>query len=61
MRLTQPERDIGPIKLGTPRKGPAHYELLAAPLGVPGTWRAQVDVRVSDFDQFTARTELDVR
>ena len=61
VRLTQPERDIGPIKLGIPRKGPSHYELLAAPLGVPGKWRVQVDVRVSDFDQFTARTELDVR
>jgi copper transport protein len=61
VRLTQPEKEIGPIELTIPRKSVAHYELLAAPLGVPGSWRAQVDVRVSDFDQYTARTEFDVR
>lgn len=62
VRLTQPEKGIGPLVLTIPRKDVAHYELLgSAAMGVPGTWRAQVDVRVSEFDQYTARTELDVR
>lgn len=61
LRLTQPEKDIGPIKLEIKRKGPAHYELLGPPLGVPGTWQAQVDVRVSRFDQYTVKTEFEVR
>ncbi len=61
LRLTQPEKDIGPIKLRIKRKGPAHYELLGPPLGVPGTWQAQVDVRVSRFDQYTAKTDFQVR
>lgn len=59
--LSQPEKGIGPIRLSIPRKGPAHYELLGPPLGVSGTWQARVEVRVSEFDQFTARTEFDVR
>lgn len=61
LRLTQPERDIGPITVEIPRKGPAHYELLGEPLGVPGRWEAEVDVRVSKFDQFTTTTEFEVR
>jgi copper transport protein len=61
VRLVQREKGIGPIVLGIPRKDVAHYELLGAPLGVPGTWSAQVDVRVSEFDQHTARFDFDVR
>lgn len=61
LRLRQRDKDIGPFKLDIPRKGPAHYERLGPPLGVPGEWEAQIDVRVSKFDQFTARTKFDVR
>ncbi len=61
LRLAQPEREIGPITVEVPRKGPAHYELLGEPLGVPGTWQAEVDVRASKFDQYTGATEFDVR
>lgn len=61
LSLTQPDRDIGPIRLEIPRKGPAHYELLDQALGVPGTWDIRVDARVSDFDAYTAQTQIDVR
>ena len=58
---TQRDKDIGPIKLDIPRKGPAHYELLDQALGVPGRWEIQVDARVSDFDAYTAETDFEVR
>ena len=61
VRLRQPEKDIGPIELEIPRKGPAHYELLDQALGVPGRWEVQVDARVSDFDAYTAETDFEVR
>jgi copper transport protein len=61
VRLTQPEKDIGPINLDIPRKGPAHYELLDQALGVPGEWKIAVDARVSAFDRYTAEAEIDVR
>ena len=61
VRLTQRDKGIGPLTVPIPRKGPAHYELLAGALGVKGTWRAEVDVRVSDFDQYTAKTSFEVR
>lgn len=61
LRLRQRDKDIGPFKLDIPRKGPAHYERLGPPLGVPGEWEAEIDVRVSKFDQFTARTKFEVR
>jgi copper transport protein len=61
VRLTQPEKDIGPITLDIPRKGPAHYELLDQALGVPGEWEVEVDARVSAFDAYTATADIDVR
>ncbi|HEX8207103.1 MAG TPA: copper resistance protein CopC, partial [Solirubrobacteraceae bacterium] len=59
--LTQPEKGIGPIKLDIPRKGPAHYERLDEALGVPGEWEVRVDVRVDDFDAYSAEDEIEVR
>jgi copper transport protein len=61
VRLNQPEKKIGPIKLRIPRKGPAHYELLGQALGVPGKWEAEIDVRISRFDQHTAETTFELR
>jgi copper transport protein len=61
VRLVQRDEDIGPITLDVPRKGPAHYELRDAVLGVAGTWEATVTARVSDFDEFSATTEFEVR
>jgi copper transport protein len=61
VRLVQRDKDIGPIRLDIPRRGPAHYELLDQALGVPGTWEVQVDARVSEFDAYTAATEIEVR
>jgi copper transport protein len=61
VRLTQPDKHIGPITLKIPRKGPAHYELLDEALGVPGRWDVAVDARVSEFDQHTARDTIEVR
>ena len=60
LRLTQPEEGIGPITLDVPYKNAAHYELLGPALSVPGTWDVALDVRVSRFDLFTARTEIEV-
>jgi hypothetical protein len=58
--LGQPERDVS-INLDVPFKNVAHYELLGPSLGVPGTWEIAVDVRVSKFDLYTARTTMEVR
>ena len=60
LRLTQPDRGIGPITLDVPYKSPAHYELLGPALGVPGTWDVDVDLRVSKFEVLTAETEIEV-
>jgi len=61
IRLEQTEEGIGPVTLDIPYKSPAHYELLGPALSVTGEWDAAVDVRVSKFDSFTARTEFEVR
>ncbi len=59
--LTKPGQDIPPIELKIPRKNAAHYELLDQPIGITGTWKAQVTARVSDFDAYRATTEVEIR
>ncbi len=61
VELVQRDADIGPITLDVPRKGPAHYELRDAMIGVDGRWEATVTARVSEFDEFSATTEFEVR
>jgi len=61
VKLVQHDKNIGPITLDIPRKGPAHYELRNSTLGVRGTWDATVSARVSDFDEYSAKTEFEVR
>ena len=60
MRLTQPDKKIGPIVMRVPRQSFAHYELRGLTFGVPGTWQIRVEARVSEFDQYTGRTSIDV-
>jgi copper transport protein len=60
LRLTQPERRIGPIVVRVPRRSFAHYELRGLTFGTAGTWRIRVQARVSEFDEYTADTTLDV-
>ena len=59
--LVQRDKKIGPITIDIPRKGPAHYELRNSALGVRGTWNATVTARVSDFDEYSAKTQFEVR
>ena len=61
VELVQPDKGIGPIKLDIPRKGPAHYELRNSTLGVGGEWKATVTARVSEFDEYAAKTEFELR
>jgi copper transport protein len=61
MRLSQEDKDIGPIRVPIRRKGVAHYELLGQPFGVAGEWKVEVDARVSESDLYTDKTEIEVR
>ncbi len=61
VRLVQRDKDIGPITIDIPRKGAAHYELRDSTLGVRGTWEATITARVSDFDEYSATTQFEVR
>lgn len=61
VKLVQRDKNIGPITLDIPRKGPAHYELRNSTLGVRGTWDATVTARVSEFDEYSAKASFKVR
>jgi copper transport protein len=61
VRATQTDRGIGPLELRATRSGPGHYTVLGAPLTAPGTWRLDVTMRVSAFDEFTTTAEVPIR
>lgn len=51
LRLTLPERDIGPIERDPVVTGPGHWVLTGRELALPGTWEITVDVRVDRFTE----------
>jgi copper transport protein len=61
VRATQTDKGIGPLDLRAQRSGPGHYTILGAPLNSPGTWRLDVAMRVSEFDEFTTSVQVDIR
>jgi copper transport protein len=61
VQATQGEKGIGPLDLQARKSGPGHYTILAAPLNAPGTWRLDVTMRVSEFDEYTTAADIDIR
>ena len=41
--------------------GPGHYTIPGALLSVPGTWKIEVTLRVSAFDEFTKDFSVPIR
>lgn len=58
VRLTQPERDIGPIVREPFVAGPGHWQLDGGDLGVPGEWVVELVAQLDRFEQ--ARVEVPV-
>jgi copper transport protein len=51
VRLTQPERDIGPIVREPDVAGPGHWQLDGNDLGVPGEWVIELVVGIDRFTE----------
>lgn len=56
-----PSKGIGASEVEASKAGPGHYLVPALTLGVPGTWTVTVTVRVSDFDEYTKKLEVEIR
>jgi copper transport protein len=61
LTATEPEKQIGPLALDARRAGPGHYTVQGAIFGVAGDWQLETTVRVSAFDQYTAKLEVPIR
>jgi copper transport protein len=61
VQVAQPKKQIGPLSESASRAGPGHYIVPAAVLGVPGTWLLTITVRISEFDEYIAKTEVSIR
>ena len=60
VKLRLRQRGIGPLRFTARQVGPGRYDAPAVTLGLPGTWRADVTVRVSEFDEFTGRADVPI-
>lgn len=60
LSLTQPERNIGPLRRETTRLGPGHFFLSGPELSVPGRWEIEVEVPTSRFDVLNATVPVTV-
>jgi copper transport protein len=58
---SEQERAIGPLHLHAHQAGPGHYVVPDALVGVAGTWRLLVGVRVSAFDEYTTTVQVPIR
>ncbi len=58
LRLSQPERDIGPLERTPSPAGPGHWTLTGPELSLPGPWVIEVVARISKFEQLS--TEIPV-
>lgn len=61
VRLSLPDKDIGPLPVEAERAGPGHYVVPAGPFGVAGDWQLEVTNRVSEFDEYQASMRVPVR
>lgn len=55
MTAEMPSKGIAKITLEPNVAGPGHYVVNAASLGVAGDWTMELTVRISDFDESTAK------
>jgi copper transport protein len=58
---TETDKGIGPLDLTPQKAGPGHYIVPAALLNVPGSWKIEVTVRTSKFDEFVKDFDVAIR
>lgn len=59
--LSQAAAEVGPIRRRLVRGAEGRYAQQGPELSIPGRWRIQVEVLVTDFDQATLSTEVEIR
>jgi copper transport protein len=55
-----PERELGPLDLELVTAGPGHYTTPAATIPFAGSWEFTIRVRRGEFDERSARVDVDV-
>jgi copper transport protein len=61
VRMTLPDKDIGPLAVRPRKAGPGHYVMPATDFGVKGDWQIRFQNRVSEFDQYETTVEVPIR
>jgi copper transport protein len=61
VRLSQPDKGIGPIDAHLRSGGPGHYLADDVTLSPGGTWQIEVTDRVSEFDEYSTKATVHVR
>lgn len=60
LRLSQAQAGVAPAEVEPFAAGPGHWLHVGRELSLPGRWRIEVVVLVSEFERLTATTEVDI-
>jgi copper transport protein len=60
VRMRLPEQGIGPLEHEATRLAPGHWVVRLDDLTIPGKWQMDVVARVSDFDQLTSTSVVEI-
>jgi copper transport protein len=61
VQLRLPSGGVGPLNVPMTRAGPGHFAAYGFEIPLPGTWRIDVSVRLSEFDVARAATSVRIR
>jgi hypothetical protein len=61
VRATQPDKNIGPLKIAARKAGPGHYVMTGAVFGVPGDWQVRISSRISEFDENSTTLKVPIK
>jgi copper transport protein len=61
VKLSQPDKGVGPLDAGAQKAGPGHYVMTGAVFGVAGDWKIDVSARVSEFDAYYSTVKVRIR
>jgi copper transport protein len=59
--LSQPEAGVGPLRRRLEPDGAGGWQIESSDLAIPGRWTLRLELLLSDYDQTSLSTELDLQ
>jgi copper transport protein len=61
VKLSEPDKNLGPIDARPQKAGPGHYVMSGAVFGLAGDWQVKIAARVSEFDAYYTNFKVKIK